>query len=123
MSRFSIITGLILIVLAAVSYILSAGESWTALIPAIFGIPMVVLGCVAKKESARRHAMHTAVAIAMVGFFGTIRVLPKFLTMIGGNSVERPGAVVAQIIMSIICITFVGAGIKSFVDARRNKTA
>jgi len=123
MPRFSIITGAILILLAAVSYLLSGGESLTALIPAIFGIPMVVLGYVAKKESARRHAMHAAVGIAMVGFLGTIRVLPKFLTMVGGNSVERPGAVVAQIIMAVLCITFVGAGIKSFVDARRNKTA
>ena len=123
MPRLSILTGVTLTLLAAGSFILSAGESWTALIPAIIGVPMILLGYVAKKESVKRHAMHAAVGIAMVGFLGSVRALPKFISMISGNSVERPGAVAAQIIMAVICITFVGLGIKSFVDARRNNPA
>jgi hypothetical protein len=35
--------------------------------------------------------------------------------------VERPGAVVAQILMCLACFVFVAFGVQSFVDARRKR--
>ncbi len=123
MPGLTIIIGSILTLLAGVSYIGSGGASWTALIPAMVGVPLVVLGIIARKEQARKHAMHVAVALAMIGFLGTIRVLPSFLTIIGGGSVERPGAIIAQLTMACCCFVLVLFGVRSFVEARRKREA
>ena len=123
MPRLSITIGSFLTLLAVVSYVLSGGASWTALIPSFVGIPLIILGFIARNESARKRAMHAALALAMVGFFGTIRALADFVRVLNGVHVERPGAVVAQILMALACFTFVALGVKSFAEARRNKAA
>ena len=51
---------------------LGGGISVTALIPAFFGLPLVVLGFLARSESIRRHAMHAAAALALVGWAGAV---------------------------------------------------
>ena len=66
--------GLILIVLGLASYFLTGRVSVTALIPAFFGAVFVILALVARSESARKHAMHAAVAFGLLGFLGTLRV-------------------------------------------------
>ena len=121
MPGLTIIIGSILTLLAALAYFGSGGASWTALIPAMVGVPLIALGLVARKEKARRHAMHIAVALAMIGFLGTIRVLPSFLTIIGGGSVERPGAIIAQFTMACCCFVLILFGVRSFVEARRKR--
>jgi hypothetical protein len=119
----SILIGVILTLLGFISYLASGGESWTALIPAFIGIPMILLGYVAKKESARKHAMHAALGLAMIGFLGSIRGLPGFLRLLSGEEIARPGAAIAQVIMALACIIFVALGVKSFIDARRKQAA
>lgn len=119
MPRLSIVIGSFLTLLAVVSYVLSGGTSWTALIPAFVGVPLIILGIVGKRESMRRHVMHAAVGLAMIGFLGSVRALADFVRVLNGVTVERPGAVVAQMLMSLACFIFVVFGIKSFVDARR----
>ena len=57
--------GLILIVLGLASYFLTGRVSVTALIPAFFGAVFVILALVARNESARKHAMHAAVALGL----------------------------------------------------------
>ena len=69
------------------------------------------------------HYSEAAVALAMIGFLGTIRVLPSFLTIIGGGSVERPGAIIAQLTMACCCFVLVLFGVRSFVEARRKREA
>jgi hypothetical protein len=44
--------------------------SWTALIPAFFGLPLVILGVLALQEGWRKHAMHAAVVVGLIGFLG-----------------------------------------------------
>lgn len=119
MPALTIGIGAILTVLGLISYVGSSLASWTALIPAMVGIPLILLGLLARSEKARKHAMHAVVGLAMLGFLGTIRVLPQALTLISGGYVERPGAIVAQ--MTMACCTFVLVlfGIRSFVAARR----
>jgi hypothetical protein len=119
MPRQSIVIGTFLTLLAVISYALSGGASWTALIPAFVGVPLIILGILGKRESIRRHVMHAAVGLALIGFLGSIRALADFVRVLNGVTVERPGAVVAQILMSLACFIFVAFGVKSFVDARR----
>ena len=109
---------MILIVLGLASYFLTGGVSVTALIPAFFGAVFVVLAIVARSESARKHAMHAAVALGLLGFLGTLRVVPA----LARGEFNRP-AVLAQLIMMVMMAVYVALGVKSFKAARRARMA
>lgn len=107
--------GLILIVLGVASYTLTGRTSLTAMIPAFFGAGLVVCALVARQESARKHAMHAAVAIGMVGMLASLtRALPAAVR----GDASRP-AVIAQLIMGGLLLIYVAMGVQSFVEARR----
>lgn len=107
--------GLILIVLGVASYVLTGRTSVTAMIPAFFGAVLVICALVARNEAMRKHAMHAAVAVGMVGLLGALaRALPAALN----GDATRP-AVIAQLIMGALLLIYVGMGVRSFVEARR----
>lgn len=110
--------GLILIVLGLASYFLTGRVSITALIPAFFGAVFVILALVARNESARKHAMHAAVALGLLGFLGTLRVVPLVLR----GELTRP-AVLAQLAMMVLMAIYVALGVQSFKAARRARLA
>ena len=122
MARLSIILGIILILLGLISYFGISSESVTALFPAFIGIPMLVLGFLALNEKYKKHAMHGAAVLMLIGFGGTISGLIKFFRMIGGEVFERPSAITVQAIMAVLCLAFLILAIKSFIDARRKKS-
>jgi hypothetical protein len=119
MARTTIFFGVALIVLGVVSYVATGAVSITALIPAAFGIVLALLGVVALNEHRRKHAMHFAVLIGMLGILGTFRGLAAMPRAVSGGDVERPAAVIAQGIMAILMIVYVALGVRSFVAARR----
>lgn len=123
MPRFSLTLGIILTLLGVVGYAMSGGASWTALIPALFGILFIGAGVLGRNEKLRKHAMHGAAALALVGILGSFGGLLKFFTMIGGAEVERPAAVIAQSVMAVLCIVFLVLSIKSFIDARKKRAS
>ena len=59
--------GLILIALGIGSYTMTGQTSLTAMIPAFFGAAFLVCAMAARREAARRHAMHAAVALGLIG--------------------------------------------------------
>jgi hypothetical protein len=111
--------GVGLIVLGVVAYFGTGMASWTALIPAFGGIPLVICGLLALKEKFRKHAMHVAVVLAVIGFAGSVMGVVKVVKMIAGETLERPQAAIVQAIMAVTLLVFVGMAVKSFVDARR----
>jgi O-antigen/teichoic acid export membrane protein len=119
MWRITIGTGVLLILVGVVGYFATGRVSWTALIPAIPGLIFVVLGAVARAEKVRRHAMHVAAAVALLGFLGSAGGLLKLPHVIMGHPVERSGAVVSRSIMAIVCAVFVALCVRSFLLARR----
>lgn len=121
MAKLSITYGVIFILMGLISYFGISNESVTALIPAFFGIPMLILGWLALNEKYRKHTMHGAAVLMLLGFFGTVGGLIKFFKMIGGEQMERPAAVTVQAIMAVMCLVFLVFAVKSFIDARRNK--
>jgi hypothetical protein len=122
MPQVTLVIGILLTLLGVISYFASDGSSLTALIPAAFGVVFIALGQIAKKESVRQHMMHFAVGLAMIGFLGVaVRAFAPFLTMLQGGQVERPGAIIAQVIMALLCLILLTFGIRSFVNARRKK--
>lgn len=111
--------GLALVALGIIGYLATDAVSVTALIPAFFGIVLVILGWVARNERYRRHAMHFAAVIGVVGFVGAAPGLVGLLALLAGGEVQRPAAAVSQSIMAILMAIFVGLCVRSFVDARR----
>jgi hypothetical protein len=107
--------GLVLMVLGIASYWLTGRTSVTALIPAFFGVAFVVLAYIARAEAARRHAMHVAVAIGLLGLLG---VLMRVVPAIASGQIARP-AVIAQLLTAAILGYYVYLGVQSFIAARR----
>jgi uncharacterized membrane protein len=92
--------------------------SWTALIPAILGGVFVVLGALAFKDNLRKHVMHLAAALGLLGFLASLgRLLPKILM----GEVQFGLATVCLALMALICALFVGLCVNSFVQARRRR--
>jgi hypothetical protein len=115
--------GLILIALGVGGYFMSGGVSMTALIPAFFGLPLAILGLVARKPGARKHAMHVAAVLALLGFGGSFPGLLKLFTLLSGGEVARPAAVYAQSVMAVLSAIFLVLCIRSFIAARKARQA
>ena len=109
------LVGFLLALLGLAAYALTGFASMTALIPAFFGVIFILLALAARSESARKHAMHIAIAIALLGLLATLgRVVPAVVD----GAIGRP-AVIVQLLMAVILAVYVALGIKSFMDARR----
>jgi uncharacterized membrane protein len=121
MAKLSIAYGVIFILMGLYSYFGISSESVTALIPAFFGVPMLILGWLGLNEKYLKHAMHGAAVLTLLGFAGTVGGLIKFFKMLGGAEMERPAAITVQAIMAILCLIFLIFAIKSFIDARKNR--
>lgn len=119
MPSTSIACGFLLILIGIIGYVYGLtnnAASVTALIPAFFGIVLVILGFLAKsKENLRKHLMHGAVLIGLLGF-----ILPAGRLFSKLGSITLSAAFVSQIAMALVCLVFVILCVKSFIDARRN---
>jgi uncharacterized membrane protein YhaH (DUF805 family) len=98
------------------SYFGISSESVTALIPAFFGVPMLILGWLGLNEKYLKHAMLCAAILTLLGFAGTVSGLVKFFNMLGGAELERPVAVTVQAIMAVLCLVFLVLAVKSIID-------
>jgi len=115
----TIICGILLILVGVIGYVhglMNEKASVTALIPAFFGLALTVLGIVAQSsEGLRKHIMHAAVAIGLIGFILTAgRLASKF------SELSMSAAVISQAAMAAICLLFVILAIRSFAAARRS---
>ena len=114
MASTTIVFGILLTLLGVVGYFLTGTSSLTALIPALFGLLLVILGFLARSESMRKHAMHAAAAVALVGCIGAL--IPLLRTSSG----VRPAmAVFSQGAMVVLTALFVVLCVRSFRAARR----
>ena len=98
--------GLLLVVLGLGGYFGTRRVSKTALIPAYIGLPILVLGLIALSGPATRPALIAATVVAVLGFCGAARGLPKLLGMLSGATVERPIAAIMQSVMAILCLGY-----------------
>jgi hypothetical protein len=94
--------------------------SMTTLIPA--GIGAGLLACVAAViylPNARKHIMHVAAMVGLLGFIGGF--VPIFRSKTGFNLESI--AIKSGLMMSLICVIFVALCVKSFIDARKARQA
>jgi hypothetical protein len=124
MPKLTQVFAVLLILLGVGGYLLTGRVSITALIPAFFGLAVLICGVIAARPDSRRGLwMHIAVGLMFLGLVGTARVVPGMLEMLSGVAVERPGAVVAQVVMASLCLVYVVLAVRSFVQARRAAAA
>lgn len=111
--------GRVLILIGLIGYgygIANGNASLTAMIPAAFGLVILVLGHLsAANEKLRKHLMHAAMLIGVIGFIvPLIRLVPKL------GELTLSAAVVSQVAMSAACLIFVVLGVRSFIAARQS---
>jgi uncharacterized membrane protein (DUF373 family) len=120
MTSTAIFSGAILMLIGLIGYLYGSRQgpgSYTALIPAAFGVVILLCGVIgAAKESLRKHVMHVAVAVALLGFIMIVARLAMQL-----NSLTMSAAVISQLLTAIVCLVFVLAGVSSFARARRER--
>jgi len=119
MGRVTVVFGLFLAVVGAGFFLGTESKSVTALIPSVFGLLFIILGALASWDIARKHVMHFA---AMIGLIGFILPLWRAIKALAGGGEFSP-AVIEQLVMAVTCLVFVGLCVKSFIDARRNRKA
>ena len=129
MANITVVIGLLLVLLGVVTFALTGYDHVTALIPAFFGLPLGVLGFLAHKDHLRKHVMHAAVLLGLIGCVGAVvTAAPKLGDLISKGEVIRDGknrtaSTVEQVVMAVLCGVFTGLCVKSFVDARRARKA
>jgi hypothetical protein len=118
MPQTAIWSGRTLIIVGLVGYaygIYIAAPSVTALIPAFVGVILMVLGYVARSsDGMRKHLMHAAVVVGLLGFIAALVELFR-----KGMPTAVGAGIVSQILMALICLAFVLLAVRSFVAARR----
>lgn len=114
MAQTTIGFGIAMIALGLIGYFGSGMASVTALIPAIFGALLVVLGMIARNESLRKHAMHGAAVVGLLGVSAIIRPAKAL-----ANGADFSFAIGSQVLMAGISAIFLILCIRSFIAARR----
>jgi hypothetical protein len=122
MTRLTVVIGGLLVVLGVVGYLATGATSLTALIPSLVGVLLLACAAIAvRRPASSRHAVHAALAIALVAAIGSLRNVAQLGDLLAGSA-ANPGAVVVSTIMFVHLVGYVGAGVRSFVAARRSSS-
>ena len=119
MPNYAIWFGRLLVLVGVIGYgygMFNGNASLTALIPAVFGVLLMLLGHVSvAREPLRKHLMHVAMLIGLLGFLLPAgRLIPRI------GELTFSAALVSQLAMAVICLIFVILGVRSFIAARRS---
>ena len=125
MAKVTMVFGVMLLVLGAGFYFATGAAAPTSLIPAGFGIVLLVCGVLANSPDPGRRMlwMHVAVTVGLLGFLFPGFMTIKTLLKAHGAPLARPMAVAEQGIMAIVCLIFVALCVRSFIAARRARLA
>lgn len=122
MAKISLLFGVLLIALGVAGFIGSGCSAKTALIPAGFGVIMLIIGAIAGRgPSANKHAMHSAAVLNLLGAgAGLSRGIPNIINYMKGDSSVWLKAL-SQGGMGLLCLIFLVLCIRSFINVRRNR--
>jgi hypothetical protein len=120
MPKMAILFG-VAMVLVSLLPILASGElkSPTALIPAGFGAVLLVCGIVGQAKSLRKHAMHLAAAVSLLGGLAGSGIGATRLMQLGSENPPNMVAVAAILCWALLSVVFVALSVRTFIQARR----
>ncbi len=118
------VSGLLLTGLGLLAYFAFAtGEerSWTALIPAFWGVPIMLCAFASLlTRSIRKHAMHLVAILALLGVLAPLgRLIPTSIK----NGFTFDAKSFTMIGMSLVCVVLLFFTIGSFMQARKARKA
>jgi hypothetical protein len=125
MAKLTIVFGILLILLGIIGFVSTGSAHPTALIPAGLGLIFVLFGFMARSEDVKKRMlwMHISVTVALLSFLGTIRADIDVIRLSRGVTFPHPAAVVEKAAMSLLCLIYVLFCVRSFIAARRSRTA
>jgi hypothetical protein len=120
MPQLTMTIGILMVILGVIGYFASGMASWTAFIPSIIGVIFLLLGVWARNMASRKLAMHIAMGLALLLVLGMAgQAVPNLIKLAQGEELERPLALMSQVVSSILLIVLLVFGVKSFIDARK----
>jgi hypothetical protein len=124
MAKITTAFGVALILLGGISFFATGSVHPTALIPAYFGLALLVCGWLANSPDNRRRmiVMHIAVTVGLVGFLGS-GAMAIVETVKASGPLAHPAAVESQVAMAVLCLVYVVLCVRSFIAARRARSA
>ena len=116
------VLGGLLVVVGVAAYLITGAESVTALLPAFLGLPILVLGLLAGRLR-ERPTIVTALVFALLGALGTLMNVAELPALLAGDEVERPAAVVTSTVTVVLCLAYLGFGVRWWRSSRDVESA
>jgi hypothetical protein len=120
MAKISIVFGVLLAAVGIAGFAMTGYAHKTALIPTWLGCLLIVMAVLAiAKPNLNKHAMHVNVLFALLGFLvASGRLIPG---LIRGEGTAASRLALGG--MSLLTFIYVILCVRSFITARRNRTA
>lgn len=118
----SLLAGVLLVILGLVGYSLSdAKHPVTALIPAGWGILLVICGGIAMAApGTRKHVMHAVAGLALLGL---LLAGGRLIMVLADDQPDSPLGVGSLALMALINGVLLVLCVRSFIAARRNRVS
>ncbi len=117
MIAITYVYAVILIAIGVTFYAITG--SGTSLIASGFGLVVFGLAVGAGRDSLRKHMMHGAALVALLGVLGNAGATLDLPALLSGEEVEGYYAVISRSLMAVVSVVYLGFSINSFVAARR----
>ena len=125
MAKLTIGFGVLLALLGIFGFVYTGSAHPTALIPCAIGAFFVLFGVMANTEDSKKRMlwMHISVTVALLVFLGTIPADIQTIRLARGNALPHPVSILEKGALSLLCLLYVLACVRSFINARRLRTS
>ncbi len=125
MAKLTIGFGVLLALLGIAGFVYTGSAHPTALIPCVIGAFFVLFGVMANTDDSKKRMlwMHISVTVALLVFLGTIPADIQTIRLARGNALPHPVSILEKGALSLLCLLYVLACVRSFINARRLRTS
>ena len=126
MANVTLRIAVILIFLGVIFFVITGAHVFPPLIPAVFGVVLLLLGLLARSDDAKRRMiiMHIAVTVGLIGFLVPAIRGGGFLIAWYGHGIPFiMREVQEQLLMAFICLVYVVLCVRSFIAVRRDRAS
>ena len=123
MTKLTVVVGVLLVLISA-GFWLGMGKETAALHPAGIGALLGVCGLLANTENAKRRMlwMHIAVMLGLIGLL-TTGIRAAIEAAKGTAMTVNPAGFEERVVIALVCLAYVLLCVRSFISARRARTA